>query len=216
MREIVLDTETTGLSVRDGHKIIEIGCVELIDRRFTGRIFHEYINPNRDIEAGAFLVHGISNEFLKNRPQFAHIVNKLLDFVQDSSLVMHNANFDVSFLNNELSLCGKRPIDQNKIIDTLSIARRKYPGSKVSLDALCKRMNISLQSREKHGALIDAKLLASVYAQMVSNIQNSILFGHNKSEAIDLRNVYKRRSFKPTEFEVSEHEKAMEYIKNER
>ncbi|MDZ5762538.1 DNA polymerase III subunit epsilon [Candidatus Cyrtobacter comes] len=216
MREIVLDTETTGLSVRDGHRIIEIGCVELIDRRFTGRVFHEYINPKRDIEATAFLVHGISNEFLKNRPQFQHIVNKLLDFVQDSSLIMHNANFDVSFLNNELSLCGKRPIDRNKIVDTLTIARRRYPGSKVSLDALCRRMNINLSSREKHGALIDAKLLASVYAQMVSNIQSSILFSNEKRESIDLKSVYKKRSFQPTELEVSEHFKALEYIKKER
>ncbi len=216
LREIILDTETTGLSVRDGHRVIEVGCVELINRRFTGSIFHRYINPRRAVDGAAFNVHGISDDFLKDKPLFSEIAQELLNFIGGSHLVMHNAGFDISFLNNELAICGKKLLERNLIIDTLSIARRKYPGSKVSLDALCKRMNISLRSRDKHGALIDAKLLASVYAEMVSNVQSSILFNSLKPESIDMKSIYRKRSFKPTELEVFEHIRALEEIKGKK
>jgi DNA polymerase-3 subunit epsilon len=169
MRQIVLDTETTGLSTREGHRIIEIGCVELVNRRITGNHFHTYLNPDRDIDEGAERVHGISRDDLETAPRFEEIVEQLLDFVRDAELVIHNAEFDVGFLDNELKrMKHDRPkITQHAmVLDTLAMARELHPGQRNSLDALCKRYEVDASNRELHGALIDADLLARVYLAM--------------------------------------------------
>jgi DNA polymerase III subunit epsilon len=177
LREIVLDTETTGLELKNGHRIIEIGCVELIDRKRTGRFFHKYVNPEREIDDGAFAVHGISRAFLANYPMFPQIAHELQDFLRGGMLVIHNASFDVKFLNHEFAALGIPLLQKDGVIDTLSMARKKFPGSPASLDALCRRFNISLQEREKHGALLDAELLASVYMMMNKAVQKRMVFG---------------------------------------
>ena len=169
MRQIVLDTETTGLSVSQGHRIIEIGCVELVNRRLTGRDFHAYLNPDRDIEEGAERVHGISLADLANAPRFPEIAGKLLDFIRDAELIIHNAEFDVGFLENELKLMQhERPVlsEHVSVLDTLTLARELHPGQRNSLDALCKRYQVDASTRTLHGALIDAELLAQVYLAM--------------------------------------------------
>lgn len=167
-RQVVLDTETTGLSHQDGHRIIEIGCVEIINRRITKNTFHVYINPNRTIDKGAIEVHGISNEFLQDKPRFADIVDDYLAFTDGAELVIHNAPFDVGFLNNELALLNHpyKVEDKSSIFDTLPFARKKHPGARASLDALCKRYGIDNSHRELHGALLDAEILADVYLLM--------------------------------------------------
>ena len=170
MRQIVLDTETTGLEHADGHRIIEIGCLEIYDRRVTDRHFHVYLNPDREIEAGAMQVHGISNEFLADKPRFADIADEFMDFIRDAELIIHNAPFDVGFLNAELvRLNPDQPAciqDVAKVIDTIVLARELHPGQRVSLDALCKRYEVDNSGRELHGALLDAELLAEVYLAM--------------------------------------------------
>ncbi|MGH8321791.1 MAG: DNA polymerase III subunit epsilon [Gammaproteobacteria bacterium] len=169
MRQVVLDTETTGLEPADGHRIIEIGCIELQDRRPTGRTFHEYMNPGREVEAGALEIHNISNDFLANKPPFAEIAAALLKFVEGAELVIHNAAFDVAFINNELHLLGDVNPDITQrcsVLDTLELARKLHPGQKNSLDALCKRYNVDNASRQFHGALLDAQILADVYLAM--------------------------------------------------
>lgn len=175
-REIVLDTETTGLSCEFGHRVIEIGAVELIDKLPTGRKFHSYLNPMRSVSESAFKVHGISAEFLDDKPHFMHVAEEFLDFLQDSSLVIHNAPFDMKFLNYELSIVGMEPISYDRAIDTLSIARRLFPGARASLDALCRRFKIDLSQRALHGALKDAELLMLVYIEMVGKEQISLSF----------------------------------------
>jgi DNA polymerase-3 subunit epsilon len=165
-REIVLDTETTGLDVRSGHRLIEVGCIELIDFLPTGRKLHHLIHPGREIDAGAQAVHGISIEMLKDKPSFADICPELLDFIADAPVIAHNAAFDRGFLNFEIELCGLAPIHETRWIDTLPLAQKRFPGMHNSLDALCKRYRISLAEREKHGALIDARLLAAVYLEL--------------------------------------------------
>ena len=168
-RQIVLDTETTGISTADDHRIIEIGCVEIINRRLTGETFHQYINPQREIDAGAMEVHGITNEFLQDKPLFADIAEDLLRFIDGAELIIHNAPFDVGFLNHEL---GKLSEDKPRIqaicgvLDTLKMARDKHPGQKNNLDALCKRYEVDNSNRELHGALLDAEILADVYLAM--------------------------------------------------
>lgn len=173
-REIVLDTETTGMDPADGHRIIEIGCVELVNHLPTGRHYHQYINPEREVEAGAIAVHGIKNEFLKDKPVFAEIVGKFMDFVGDGKLIIHNAEFDVKFLNAELKPFGYPPIKLNETVDTLLMARKKFPGSPANLDALCRRFNIDLSARELHGALLDAQLLADVYLELLGGRQHGL------------------------------------------
>lgn len=165
MREIILDTETTGFKPSEGHRIVEIGCIELINGKLTGKEYHQYINPERDMPQGAFDVHGLSEEFLSNFPVFDAIVDDFLAFITDAPLVIHNAPFDMSFLNAEVNLARQIKL-QNKAIDTLEIARRRFPGKKNSLDALCKRFNVDNSAREKHGALLDCELLAQVYLQL--------------------------------------------------
>lgn len=169
-REIVLDTETTGIDPRAGHRIIEIACVELDDRLPTGRTFHRYVNPDREIEAGAERVHGISNQFIRDKPRFADpvVVEEFLDFVADTPIIAHNAAFDRGFVNHELERIARRPIEEKLWVCSYKLAQSKFPGAYNSLDALCKRYKISLAEREKHGALIDARLLAAVYFQLLS------------------------------------------------
>jgi DNA polymerase-3 subunit epsilon len=168
MRQIILDTETTGLEPADGHRVIEIGCVELIDRRLTGRHFHQYLNPERDIEDGALEVHGISGEFLADKPVFAEVVDEFLAFIEGAELLIHNAPFDLAFLDAELALLGRadRVADHAAVIDTLELARELHPGQRNSLDALCKRYEIDDSNRTLHGALLDAGILADVYLAM--------------------------------------------------
>jgi len=168
MRQIILDTETTGLEPAQGHRIIEIGCVEMVDRRLTGRHFHQYINPERDIEDGALEVHGISREFLLDKPVFADVVDEFLEFVGGAELIIHNAPFDLGFLDSELVLLGRsdRMGDHAQVLDTLELARELHPGQRNSLDALCKRYEVDDSSRTLHGALLDAEILADVYLAM--------------------------------------------------
>lgn len=169
MRQIILDTETTGLKPQDGHRIIEIGCVELVDRKLTGNHFHEYINPDREVDPGALAVHGISNEFLSDKPRFNEVVKAFIDFVSGAELVIHNAPFDVGFLNHELKLLrgGYHAITHYcTVTDTLKLARQLHIGQRNSLDALCKRYGVDNTNRELHGALLDADLLAQVYLAM--------------------------------------------------
>jgi DNA polymerase-3 subunit epsilon len=169
LRQVVLDTETTGLEVSQGHRIIEIGCVELVNRRLTGRHYHQYINPERAIDEGAMEVHGITNEFVADKPSFESIAQEFLDFVTGSELVIHNAPFDIGFLNRELSMTSsiQAGLDtQCEVIDTLIMARQKHPGQRNSLDALCRRYAVDNSKRELHGALLDAEILADVYLLM--------------------------------------------------
>lgn len=168
MRQVILDTETTGLNPATGDRIIEIACVEMVDRRLTDRTFHHYINPERDIDAGAFAVHGLSREFLSDKPLFANIVEQLIEFVDGAEIVIHNAAFDLGFLDNEFALLKRPPFRHlaAKITDTLLDARQMFPGKRNSLDALCERFSISNQHRTLHGALLDAQLLAEVYIAM--------------------------------------------------
>jgi DNA polymerase-3 subunit epsilon len=171
MREIVLDTETTGISAADGHRLVEIGCVELDNHVPTGRVFHEYLNPQREVDAGALEVHGLSNEFLSDKPLFADIADRFLEFVGNAPLVIHNAAFDMGFLNAELKRLGRPPLPDEQAIDTLAIARRKFAGAQNSLDALCRRFGIDNSNRTKHGALLDSELLAEVYLELVGGRQ---------------------------------------------
>ena len=168
MRQIVLDTETTGIGAEQGHRIIEIGCVELINRKLTGKHFHVYLNPQRDVEEGAFRVHGISTEFLQDKPLFRDVLPTFLEFVDDAELIIHNAPFDTSFLNAELKRAKwpKSLMDYCTVFDTLAFARKKHPGQRNSLDALCKRYDIDNSNRQLHGALLDAEILAFVYLAM--------------------------------------------------
>ena len=185
MREIVLDTETTGLDPAKGHRVIEIGCVELLNAIPTGQTFHVYIDPERDIPEEAFRVHGISSEFLAGKPVFSQICADFLNFLGDGKIVAHNAEFDMRFLNAELSLLEIAAIGQDRVIDTLALARRKYPGAGNSLDALCARYGIDASRRTKHGALLDAEILAEVYAELTGGRQAALVFagGRRASEA---------------------------------
>ncbi|MGA2708766.1 MAG: DNA polymerase III subunit epsilon [Steroidobacteraceae bacterium] len=184
MRQVVLDTETTGLEVELQHRVIEIGCVELVNRRITGRVFHRYLNPERDIDAGAQEVHGITREQLRNEPKFAAVAEDLVEFVRDAELIIHNAPFDVAFLNAELRRLSTPPLKVNelcRVLDTLSLARQMHPGQRNNLDALCKRYSVDNTHREYHGALLDARILAEVYLAMTGG-QAALTLGE-KSDA---------------------------------
>jgi DNA polymerase-3 subunit epsilon len=177
LREIVLDTETTGLDALRGDRLIEIGCVEIVNRIPTGREFHRYINPERDIHHEAVAVHGLTLDFLRDKPLFKAVADEFLDFIGDAPLVMHNASFDVGFLNAELDRLGKPPLQSGRIIDTLTLARRRHPAGPNSLDALCKRYGIDTSVRTKHGALVDSLLLASVYVELLGERQATLSLG---------------------------------------
>lgn len=217
MREIVLDTETTGLSVENGDRIIEIGCVEIVNRIRTGEAYHIYLNCDKEISAGAQNIHGISKEFLQDKPRFAEIVNEFLEFIADSPLVIHNAKFDIKFINNELSL-HNLPHLTNEVIDTLIVAKKKFPGAKVNLDALCNKYNIDATKREKHGALLDSELLADVYLELTGGSQISFALEHQKSASENnIINQVKQSSFPYREFKISNqelelHDKMLEEI----
>lgn len=174
MREIVLDTETTGLDPFSGHRIVEVGCIELLNHVRTGNYFHSYVNPERDMPREAEAVHGLSADFLKDKPKFSEVAGALLEFIGDDPLVIHNAAFDMKFLNAELGFAKKPEIDFARAIDTVLIARKKFPGQPASLDALCKRFNIDLSARTKHGALLDSELLADVYLELLGGRQSSL------------------------------------------
>ena len=167
MKEVVLDTETTGLSVKEGHRIVEIGCIELENLIPTSNKFHCYLNPERKVSEKAFEVHGYTDEFLSNKKKFKEIVNEFLNFIKDKKLIIHNADFDLMHLNNELNIIGKKGISKENVVDTLEIAREKFPGSTINLDALCKRFRIDNSRRKKHTALIDCELLSKVYINLI-------------------------------------------------
>ncbi|MDF2690656.1 MAG: polymerase subunit epsilon [Gammaproteobacteria bacterium] len=221
MRQIILDTETTGLETRDGHRIIEIGCIELVDRRLTGNHLHFYLNPDRYIDEGALQVHGISSEFLADKPRFYQVVDQLMDYLKGAELVIHNASFDVGFLNYELSLLRRNDWnlinDHCTILDTLALARTKHPGQRLSLDALCKRYGISNAHRKLHGALLDAQLLAEVYLALTSG-QESLLFHEAEDQAtmsqesIDISNGRQALNLTVVKADSSESQAHDEYI----
>lgn len=201
MRQIVLDTETTGLKPSEGHRIIEIGCVEVVDRRITGNHFHQYIQPDREIDQGAFEVHGISNDFLSDKPRMSDVVEIFLDYIKGAELVIHNAAFDVGFINHEFSKLGPVwgcVVDHCTIVDSLDMARRMHPGQRNSLDALCKRYGIDNSQRDLHGALLDAQILAEVYLMMTGG-QVSLMLGE-ESET----DAGSSRSFEPQLIQRSE------------
>jgi DNA polymerase-3 subunit epsilon len=185
MRQIVLDTETTGLEPSQGHRLIEIGCVELVNRRLTGRHYHQYLNPDREIDAGAIEVHGITNAMLEDKPRFASVVDEMLDFIRGAELIIHNAPFDLGFLNNELQLLGRseRIADICGVVDTLVMARQRHPGQKNNLDALCGRYFVDNSQRDLHGALLDAEILADVYLAMTGGQTALALAGSDQASA---------------------------------
>jgi DNA polymerase-3 subunit epsilon len=184
MREIVLDTETTGLSPADGHRVLEIGAVEIIHQVLTGKVFHTLINPEREVPQDAARVHGHTAAVLKDKPVFASIVDELLAFIRDSRLVIHNAEFDISFVNAELARLGREAIGMERVVDTLTLARRKHPGQQNSLDALCERYGVDRSRRVKHGALLDAEILVEVYCELTGGRQRSLAFGEERGPAV--------------------------------
>lgn len=214
MRQIVLDTETTGIDPNDGHRIIEIGCVEVMERELTGRNYHVYINPEREVDAEAITVHGITNEFLADKPKFAEIADEFFEFINGAELVIHNAAFDVGFMDSEFARLKskRRTADHCGIVDSLAIARAKHPGQKNSLDALCKRYGVDNSNRELHGALLDAEILADVYLLLTGG-QTALSLDGNSSEgggASGIRRVSEQREplavIRATEEEASEHD----------
>ena len=213
MKEIVLDTETTGISVEEGHRIVEIGCIELDDLIPTKNKFHCYLNPERKVSEQAFQVHGYSDEFLSKQKKFSDICEDFLDFIRDKRLVIHNAEFDLSHLNNELKLHGKDKID-NEIIDTLVLARDKFPGSQASLDALCKRFRIDNSRRVNHTALIDCDLLSKVYINLIDQKEPTLNFKNQDEKINDKLNnkvAYYKEIIKPSSDELRKHN---QYLKN--
>ncbi|WP_075506596.1 DNA polymerase III subunit epsilon [Candidatus Pelagibacter communis] len=208
MKEIVLDTETTGISVKDGHRIVEIGCIELENLTPTNNKFHCYLNPERKVSERAFEVHGYSDEFLSTQKKFHEIVDDFLEFIENKRLIIHNAEFDIAHLNNELNLFGKNKI-HNEIIDTLTLAREKYPGSQVNLDALCKRFRIDNSRRTHHTALIDCDLLAKVYINLIDQKEPTLDFKQNlePEENKNLKTEYYKKVVLPSPDEVEKHKK---------
>ena len=223
MRQIILDTETTGLEPKQGHRIIEIGCVELINRRKTDQHYHQYINPDREIDDGAFNVHGISTEFLSDKPRFKDIAQEFIDFIRDSEIIIHNAPFDVGFIDAELKKLGRKwgkTEHYCTVVDTLTMAREKHPGQKNSLDALCKRYEIDNSKRDLHGALLDAQILLDVYLAMTGGQETLALGSHEEQEAeeqstIKLSDANRTplRVIEPTVEELAAHEKYLELLR---
>ena len=215
MKEIVLDTETTGLSVKDGHRIVEIGCIELDELIPTKKIFHFYLNPERKVSEESFKIHGYSDEFLSNKQKFSEIADNFLEFIKDKKIIIHNADFDIAHINNELLIAGKEIITKKNIIDTLDIARNKFPGSSISLDALCKRFRIDNSKREKHTALIDCDLLAKVYINLLDQKEPKLNFNNsNEIQKAEKDNKkiteYSKKIILPSSEELKTHK---EFIK---
>ena len=209
MKEIILDTETTGLSVKDGHRIVEIGCIELDNLVPTKNIFHCYLNPERKVSEKAFEVHGYSDQFLSDKKKFSEIAEEFLNFIKDKKIIIHNAEFDISHLNNELSIAGKPEINKENTVDTLDLARNKFPGSGISLDALCKRFRIDNSKREKHTALIDCELLAKVYINLIDQKEPKLNFSNsvdiNSVETQNKNITYSKKIVYPTSEELEQH-----------
>tara|TARA_Y100000816_G_scaffold171342_1_gene123034 strand:- start:1013 stop:1675 length:663 start_codon:yes stop_codon:yes gene_type:complete len=214
MSEIFLDIETTGLSFREKHKIVEIACIETNELIPTKRLFHKIINPERDVPEEAFKIHGFSSNFLKDKPKFIEIADELLDFIGESDLIIHNASFDLPFINHELKLIKKNIITKNKIIDTLDLARSKYPGTSNSLDALCKRYNVDISKRTKHNAILDCELLREVYINLLDVKEPKLSFDPFVEKKIIQRSSlnYSKMIIKPTEQELKSHS---QFIKSE-
>ena len=223
MREIVLDTETTGLDPKSGHRIVEIGCVELVNHLPTGEVYHQYINPERDMPAEAERVHGLSEDFLAGYPIFSEIADAFVDFVGDATLIIHNAAFDMGFINWELKALGREEIPMTRAVDTVQMARKKFPGAQASLDALCRRFGIDLSSRELHGALLDSRLLAEVYLELLGGRQQGLdlsavdkkiaasdMVPERQTEVVGHRQP---RQFAPSDTELAAHEAFMDKIK---
>ena len=213
MREVVLDTETTGISVKDGHRLVEIACVELDNLIPTKNRFHCYLNPERKVSEKALEVHGYTDEFLATQKKFLEVVEKFLDFIKNKRLIIHNADFDLSHLNNELAILGKKKLD-NEIVDTLILARDKFPGSPVSLDALCKRYRIDNSQRIQHTALVDCDLLAKVYINLIDQKEPLLNFQNQEDHINDEKNLnipYCKKIVKPSNIEIEKHK---EYLKN--
>jgi len=217
MFEVIVDTETTGLSTKENHRIVEIGCIELRNQIPTNKIFHAYINPQRTVSEDAYKIHGYSDKFLSDKKIFSEIVDDFLNFIKDKKMIIHNAPFDLSFFNYELKLIKRKLIDKNNVIDTLEIARQKFPGSQNSLDALCKRFNIDNSKREKHTALIDCHLLKEVYINLTDqkepklNLENSEIPKFKSNDVNKYSNKKLKKIIKPTNRELELHKN---YIKN--
>ena len=209
MLEVILDTETTGLSVKDGHRIVEIGCVELDNLIPTSKKFHCYLNPERKVSEKAFKVHGYTDEFLLTKQKFKEIADDFLYFINNKRLIIHNAEFDLSHLNNELSLLGKNKINKKNVVDTLELARNKFPGSSISLDALCKRYRIDNSKRIQHTALIDCELLYKVYINLIDQKEPTLNFQNQENDNLDINinnnNLYCKKIVKPTPEELQLH-----------
>ena len=212
MKEVVLDTETTGLSVKDGHRIVEIGCIELDELIPTKNIFHFYLNPERKVSEEAFNVHGYSDEFLSDKKKFYEIADDFLNFIKDKKIIIHNAEFDIAHINNELSIAGKEKITKVHIVDTLDIARNKFPGSPINLDALCKRFRIDNSKRAKHTALVDCELLSKVYINLLGQKEPTLNF--SKSDEIqknqNIQSIdYSKKIVSPSVDELKKHKEFM-------
>ena len=212
MLEVILDTETTGLSTAQNHRIVEIGCIELYNQIPTNKIFHEYINPERSVSEDAYKIHGYSDKFLSDKKKFSEIAENFLNFIKDKKVIIHNADFDLSFLNYELRKNKRKEIDRSNVIDTLDLARKKFPGLQNSLDVLCKRYNIDNSKREKHSALIDCKLLKEIYINLLDlkeprlNLQNTKIINFELGSGFGKTNNKKRKIIKPTSDEAELHQ----------
>ena len=214
MKEVVLDTETTGLNVKDGHRIVEIGCIELENQIPTTKKFHCYLNPERKVSEKAFEIHGYSDDFLKSQKKFKDVCDDFLNFIKEKKLIMHNAEFDMAHLNNELSLSGKYKIDKKNIIDTLDLARDKFPGSQINLNALCKRFRIDNSRRAKHTALLDCELLSKVYVNLIDQKEPTLDFKSLEKAKVDIDTsnlLYCKKIIYPTKEEIKNHK---EYLKS--
>ena len=220
IREIVLDTETTGFEPSEGHRLVEIGCVELINHLPSGRVFHEYLNPERDVPADAARIHGLTTEFLQDKPLFTEKVGDFMEFIGDAKLVIHNAAFDIKFLNAELKGAGFPTLNMKRVVDSLAMARAKFPGQPASLDALCRRFKIDNTARTFHGALLDSELLAEVYLELLGGRQHGLgLAKESAAGSAQLNAGIKRqdrphRSFPPHADEIAAHEKFLEKVKD--
>ena len=222
MREVVLDTETTGLKPLGGDRIVEIGCIELVNHLVTGNRYHQYINPERDMPDGAFSVHGLSADFLSGYPKFTEIADAFLEFIGDTTLIIHNAQFDLSFINAELDRSGKSFLSMERCVDTVSMARKKFPFAQASLDALCRRFSIDNSNRELHGALLDAELLAEVYLQLIGGQQPDLILPHKSEKNVGVLtdgSLKAKRTLKPRPHNISReelvaHEKFINSLEN--